>query len=292
MAFLKHIKGYQRIFMLIFTVLFLTITFETSQQLFYIKRFNLADDVTYFSLLKSQAYRWLIWVLLSSIIFWFLKSKTINKQITIVDILKYSGLIFSLVAINIIIISASQLITNGDAFTFQTFTLEYLQFFMYQKAPTYILGYIAITTVMHLYFVNEQLQVKVQSLSELKLTNARLYTELKERVDDRTSILNIKIGNKRKIIPVNEVLWIEADDYCVKVHTTNKQCYTMRSSLKALSVKLDTNFLRVHRKAIANMSMIKELSLSHSPNLILNDDTEVPVSKSHLKSVRDFLSNH
>lgn len=213
MAFLKHIKGYQRIFMLIFTVLFLTITFETSQQLFYIKRFNLADDVTYFSLLKSQAYRWLIWVLLSSIIFWFLKSKTINKQITIVDILKYSGLIFSLVAINIIIISASQLITNGDAFTFQTFTLEYLQFFMYQKAPMYILGYIAITTVMHLYFVNEQLQVKVQSLSELKLTNARLYTELKERVDDRTSILNIKIGNKRKIIPVNEVLWIEADDY-------------------------------------------------------------------------------
>ena len=144
---------------------------------------------------------------------------------------------------------------------------------------------------MHLYFVNEQLQIKVQSLSELKRTNARLYAELKEKVDDRTSVLNIKIGNKRKIIPVDEVLWIEADDYCVKVHTTNQQCYTMRSSLKALSLKLDTNFLRVHRKAIANMTMIKELSLSQSPNLILNDNTEVPVSKSHLKTVRDFLSN-
>ena len=291
MEFIKRIKGYQRILMLTFTVFFLTITFETSQQLYYIKRFNLGDDVTYFFLLKSQAYRWLIWVLLSGFIFWFLKIKTFNKQVTVNDVLKYSGLILGLTFLNIVLISVSQMLTNGDTFTFQSFVGDYLQFFMYQKAPMYILGYIALTIIMHLYFVNEQLQIKVQSLSELKRTNARLYAELKEKVDDRTSVLNIKIGNKRKIIPVDEVLWIEADDYCVKVHTTNQQCYTMRSSLKALSLKLDTNFLRVHRKAIANMTMIKELSLSQSPNLILNDNTEVPVSKSHLKTVRDFLSN-
>lgn len=292
MKILEHIRGYKHIFFLICVVLFLTITFETTQQLYYIKRFNLAnDDVSYFFLLKSQAYRWLIWVVLSGFIFWFLKSKPIRPHITINDIIKYSSLIIGLTMINIIIISISQMTINGDPFSFESFVSDYLQFFMYQKAPMYILGYIAITVIMYMFIVNEQLQIKIHSLSELKSSHTELYNRLKQKADDKTSILNIKVGNKRKIIPVNDVLWIEADDYCVKVHTTDKQCYTMRSSLKALSIKLDTNFLRVHRKAIANMNMIKELSLSQSPNLILNDNTEIPVSKSHLKTVRDFLSN-
>ena len=188
MEFIKHIRGYQRILMLTFTVFFLTITFETSQQLYYIKRFNLGDDVTYFFLLKSQAYRWLIWVLLSGFIFWYLKSRSINQSISINTIIKYSGLILGLTAVNIFIISISQFIVNGDTFTVQKFTSDYLQFFMFQKAPMYILGYIAITIIIHLYVVNEQLQVKVQHLSELKTTNSNLYKKLKEKMDDRTSV--------------------------------------------------------------------------------------------------------
>ena len=101
MEFIKHIRGYQRILILTFTVFFLTITFETSQQLYYIKRFNLGDDVTYFFLLKSQAYRWMIWVLLSGFIFWFLKIKTFNKQVTVNDVLKYNPWISSFISITL-----------------------------------------------------------------------------------------------------------------------------------------------------------------------------------------------
>ncbi len=292
MHLFNYIKTHKRILILIVSVLLLTITFETSQQLYYIKRFNLGNDATFFILLKSQAFRWLVWVALSVVIFYYIQSTKIKKDLTLSHVLKYAGLILSLVILNVIIISISQMLTYDDTLTISNLTSEYLPFFMFQKAPMYTLGYIAITIIMHLYFANEQLQIKVQNLSELKLTNARLYDQLKDRVDDRTTVLNIKIGNKRKIIPVNDVLWIEADDYCVKVHTVDKNCYTMRSSLKALLPKLDTNFLRVHRKAIANMTMIKELSMSNTPNLILNDNTEIPISKSHLKTVKDFLSDY
>lgn len=292
MAFFNRINGYKRFLLLLIGVLALTITFETSQQLFYLKRYNLVTDVTFFILLKNQAYRWLIWVLSAVFIFWYMYTKRSNENVSTLDMVKYAALILGLVFFNVIVISFSQLIINNEAFSVSVFFTEYVQFFMYQKAPMYILGYIAITIILHLYFINEQLQVKVQDLSELKLTNARLYNELNRKLDDRASVLNIKIGNKRKIIPVSDVVWIEADDYCVKVHTVDKNCYTMRSSLKALAQKLDVNFLRVHRKAIANMTMIKEVSMSGVPNLILNDDTQIPISKSHLKTVKDFISEH
>ena len=286
---LKNISNTKRSVLIIALIVVLAITFETFQQLYYIKRFQIADNVTFFELLKTQSYRWLIWLLLSLILIWYSKSQT-SKNKTTLSIVKLAGLIIGLVIINILIISLSQLYVTGDTFSFSRLFSEYLPFFMYQKAPIYTLGYIAISMILYLYFKNEKLQIEVQELSNLKLTNARLFKKLSSKIDEKTTVLNIKIGNKRKIIPVEDISWIEADDYCVKVHTTNNGSYTMRSSLKALEDKLSTNFLRVHRKAIVNMSFAKELHMSGSPNLILENDLQIPVSKSNLKTVKDFLN--
>ncbi|GAB5401188.1 MAG: hypothetical protein Aureis2KO_27730 [Aureisphaera sp.] len=165
-----------------------------------------------------------------------------------------------------------------------------MPFYTYQKGPIFVLGYSALAIIFHLFFLNEQLQIKVQKLSELKEVNLQLYNSLKNEINDRTTILNIKIGNKRKIIPIENILWIEADDYCVKVHLQDESTYTMRSSLKTLESKLPTNYLRVHRKAIVNMKMAQELNTASSAKLILSNQTEVPVSKSNLKTVMDFIS--
>ncbi|MEO1033546.1 MAG: LytTR family DNA-binding domain-containing protein, partial [Bacteroidota bacterium] len=141
------------------------------------------------------------------------------------------------------------------------------------------------------YYVNEQLHIKIQNLSELKVTNAELYEQLKRRIDDKSSILNIKIGNKRKIVPVTDILWIEADDYCVKVHTIADDTYTMRSSLKALDEKLDDNFIRVHRKALVNAGFIEELyTSSGSTYLTLKNKIQIPVSKKNLSVVRKLIN--
>ncbi|WP_299115224.1 LytTR family DNA-binding domain-containing protein [uncultured Winogradskyella sp.] len=291
MNFLSYIKDYKGIIVLILFVLFLTVTFETSQQLFYLKRFNLSDEATFFYLLKNQAYRWIIWLLLSGFIFWYVKSNSNASKISASLVFKYLGLIIGLVIMNIFIISVSQLITYDIKFSLQSFISEYMQFFMYQKAPMYTLGYIAITVIMHLYYANEKLHVKIQNLSELKVTNEELYRQLKRQIDDKSSILNIKIGNKRKIVPVIDITWIEADDYCVKVHTITNETYTMRSSLKALEEKLDTNFIRVHRKALVNMNFTEELyTSSSSTHLTLKNKIQIPVSKKNLKIVRNFIN--
>ncbi len=288
-TFFQKFSHLKRSLSLIGLILLLAIIFETSQQLFYIRRFSLASDVTFLDLLKTQSYRWLIWVGLGIGIFWLVKSQASKKLNSSVVIL-YTCTILVLVLVNILLISLSQMLLSSDPFNLSIFIESYVQFFTFQKAPIYCLGYIAITIILHSYFANEQLSIKVQELSELKKSNAKLYHKLSRNNDDKAAILNIKIGNKRKIIPTANIRWIEADDYCVKVHTVSNVTYTMRSSLKALEEKLNTNFMRVHRKAIVNMTMAKELNLSQTPNLTLNNDEQVIVSKRNLKSVRKYLS--
>ncbi|MCB0629491.1 MAG: LytTR family DNA-binding domain-containing protein [Saprospiraceae bacterium] len=273
---------------LIITVVLLTaITFETFQQLYYVRRFQLGDDVTFWKLLESQSYKWLIWLLLSGGLVWYAKRQ--KGDLTLLDLITHGLVIIGLVVLNIFIISTLQLAMNGDSFTWDNLLREYLPFFTFQKAPVYLLGYVAMAVILHLYFTKEQLEVEVQQLAEVEKHQAEQYRRLKDKVDNKTPVLNIKIGNKRRIIPVADINWIEADDYCVRVHTINQDSYTMRSSLKALEDGLKGDFVRVHRKAIVNMARVEALLTAPDYRLLLKDKTVVPVAKSKLKRVRTRL---
>lgn len=280
----------KRTIVIILIILCIAITFESFQQLYYINRYQLASDVTFFGVAKYQALRWIVWLILSAVLYSFAKTHASKGKLSTIDIIKYTLLIAGLVFLSIIFISILQFIVSSTSFSLNLLFSEYIPFFTFQKAPIYTLGYIAVAIILNLYFANLKLQIDVLELAELKKTNQSLYNKLRSTNDDKTNILNIKIGNNHRIILVNDISWIEADDYCVKVHTSKLKTYTMRSSLKALEEKLNGNFIRVHRKAIVNMGFARELKLSQSPCLILQNSEEIPVSKSNLKTVKDFIS--
>ena len=274
--------------LLISIVLIIAICFETSQQLFYLKRFSLNSEATFIELFKNQFYRWIIWFLCGIPLLFFIKSD-VQKESRFSRIIKYAILIFVIVLVNILIISSISILTFSEPFSISNFYSEYFLFFTFQKAPIYTLGYIAITIILFLNYTKELLQIEVQSLEEIKKENKLIYQKLKASNSDKSKVLNIKIGNKRKIISVETILFLEADDYCVNVHTINNPAYSMRISLKSLEEKLEHHFLRVHRKSIVNMKMVKEFKLNTKPYLLLNNNEKVFVSKSNLKLVKDFL---
>lgn len=285
-----NISNPKRTLFIIICVITIGIVFESYQQLYYINRYQLADDATFFGLMKFQALRWLVWLVFSFVLFGYAKKRAHQIKITTLEIIKYFLLICLMVFLAIITISVLQLLLSNTAFSFDVLFSEFIPFFTFQKAPIYTLGYIAIAIILHFHFANEQLQIEVQKLSELKTSHKKEYNELRSNIDDKAKILNIKIGNNHKIIAVDTINWIESDDYCVKVHTTNGCSYSMRSSLKALEKKLNGQFLRVHRKAIVNMDMAKSLNNSSSPSIKLQDDSLIGVSKSNLKKVKDYLN--
>ena len=288
-SILKRLSQKKKSMVLIAFILLIAITFETAQQLYYVNRFNLAEGATFFELVKTQSKSWVIWMLLAFPLIRYVEINSHEKTLGVNLIIRSALVIIGLTFTSIIIISIWRMLEAEGSFSLSILFSEYIPFYIFQKMPMFTLGYIAITIILYLYFANEQLLIQVEALGKLKKRHSELYQKLSPEIDDKATVLNIKIGNKRKIIPVEHIYWIEADDYCAKVHTKNES-YAMRITLKALQQKLDSNFLRVHRNAIVNMNKVVELDLAKTPELILENNAAVTISKSNLKMVRNFIS--
>ena len=284
MNYLAEIKSHRRLIFSILIVLIATVIFKTGLQFYYVTRYSLVKEASFLYFFNNHLYKWLIWLLLSAPLIVKAQKNAHEAELKNTDIRHYAILILLLLALNILIISVTQLGRTGEAFTLTLLLTEYVPFQNFQKVPLYVLGYFLLTVMLHFYFASKKLQVQVQEFGDLKNINSGLYEKLSHTVTDKASELSIKIGNSQKIIPMQEISWIEADDYCVRVHTL------MRMSLKALEEVLSQDFLRVNRKAIVNITMIDTLQSNGTHHLILKDHTEVPVTKSQLKMVKTSIA--
>jgi two-component system, LytTR family, response regulator len=60
-------------------------------------------------------------------------------------------------------------------------------------------------------------------------------------------------------VRTDEVDWIEAADYCVRIHTGGR-AHLVREPLRELEARLDpARFFRIHRSALVNVARIREL---------------------------------
>jgi len=92
----------------------------------------------------------------------------------------------------------------------------------------------------------------------------------------------IKAKGTLKFVRVEDITWIEAADYCVRIHTA-EGTHTMRDSLKNLESRLPPElFCRIHRSAIVNLDRIKELQpYFHGDYIVvLHDGRQLRLSRS------------
>ena len=98
----------------------------------------------------------------------------------------------------------------------------------------------------------------------------------------------LRVGERRVFVEVQQVRWIEADaDYAV-LHTEDGRHHLLREPLQRLAERLDPAvFLRVHRSAIVRLDQIAELqALSNRDALLrLHDGTPVRASRTHVPSL-------
>ena len=118
---------------------------------------------------------------------------------------------------------------------------------------------------------------------------ARLEGLLEERGEER---LVIQREGEMVILPFNEILWVEAADQYVKVHSTSGRVELMRASMGHVEKRLPAeDFLRVHRSAIICRQAVRALSSSTSGTgrVTLEGGTTVPVSRTRMALVRRTL---
>jgi two-component system LytT family response regulator len=99
-----------------------------------------------------------------------------------------------------------------------------------------------------------------------------------------------KDGDRSVVLKASEIIWIEAEDYYVLVHSKQGR-HLVRTSLASLEQRLDPQrFLRVHRTAIVNVDEVRSLHDAGRLTVTLSNGAAVVVSRSRRAHVESILS--
>ncbi len=137
-------------------------------------------------------------------------------------------------------------------------------------------------------FTNVRFRQAIQRARDrLRLEQARRFFELQryprstDAGDIRLERFTLKIGNKLKLFTVEQIDWIEADEYCVKLHLGGRS-YTVRETLRSLEKQLPPRlFARIHRSTIVNIEQIDSLEplFQGDYTVVLKSGTELRMSR-------------
>lgn len=119
--------------------------------------------------------------------------------------------------------------------------------------------------------------------------------ELKKHVQnnlDKLERVVVKTGSKIKVIPVEEIVWLESqDDYVMIYSKTGK--YLKQETMKHFEEHLDPGqFIRVHRSYIVRLDAIVQLELYEKGSYlaVLSTGAKVKVSDSGYKNLKSKMN--
>lgn len=107
-----------------------------------------------------------------------------------------------------------------------------------------------------------------------------------------SDVMAIKDGSEVTRVNVSDILWIDAAGDYMCVHAKGGM-HIMRKTMKELEQELNPDvFIRVHRSAIVNIHFVKKMvsHVSGEYHLILHNDTELKVSRSHRDKVKQAIN--
>lgn len=122
-------------------------------------------------------------------------------------------------------------------------------------------------------------------------TQSRELEQLNTENDKQEDLLRrivIKEGNRVHVVPVDEILFLEAADDYVEIHTRDKK-YVKQKTMSFFEKRLDPDqFIRVHRSSMVAVSEIAKLEpySKDSYVLILKNGKTLNVSKSGMKLLK------
>lgn len=101
----------------------------------------------------------------------------------------------------------------------------------------------------------------------------------------------VRTGDKAHVVQTGDVDWIEAADYCAKLHVGGV-VHVIRASLAGLERQLDgRHFFRLHRSAIVNLDRIRRIDTERSGDaaVVLADGTRLKLAQGRRGLLEEVL---
>ncbi|MEO6220501.1 MAG: LytTR family transcriptional regulator DNA-binding domain-containing protein [Ginsengibacter sp.] len=131
--------------------------------------------------------------------------------------------------------------------------------------------------------------VKFMQHSSIKNTHELIETAAQFPAQQNRVV--VKDGNKIKIIPVNQIHYLEAADDYVKIVTSDGS-FLKKRTMSFFEESLSTyNFVRIHRSYIVNTQLITRIDPYEKDShiVLLNTGARLPVSKPGYSKLKDVL---
>lgn len=124
-----------------------------------------------------------------------------------------------------------------------------------------------------------------------KPSNTEALLEKGSRLPEEQNRIVVKMNNNIRIIPVTDVIYMEAYDDYVKIHT-KEGVFLKKKTMQYFEELLPLNqFIRVHRSFIIRLDQITRLEVMEKESYIalLKDGSKIPVSKSGYSKLKTVL---
>ena len=101
----------------------------------------------------------------------------------------------------------------------------------------------------------------------------------------------VKTGSKIRIIPVHEIIFIEADDDYVRIHTADGSFLKKKTMQHFEEVLNQKEFVRVHRSYIVSIPQITRIETSEKDTheAVLKNNQRIPLSKTGYPKLKAVL---
>ncbi|MEC3878716.1 LytR/AlgR family response regulator transcription factor [Parapedobacter sp. 10938] len=121
--------------------------------------------------------------------------------------------------------------------------------------------------------------------------NTRNLLDKMHQSDDKLERIVVKTGTKIKIIPVGNIIYLEADDDYVKIHT-DEGVFMKNKTMASFEEQLDPSlFVRVHRSFMVKIDHIARLEPHEKDSYVavLADGNRVSISKNGYTRLKQRL---
>jgi len=145
-------------------------------------------------------------------------------------------------------------------------------------------------------YSKERLLAAVKKVEERRLSglpsSQAIDTLIREPLSEKIERVVVKTGTRIKVIPVNKITHLEAEDDYVMIFSDEGK-HLKQATMKFFEDHLDPDtFLRVHRSFIVRVDQVTQLEPYSKENFILRlkNGATVKVSRTGLKLLKDKLN--
>jgi DNA-binding LytR/AlgR family response regulator len=108
--------------------------------------------------------------------------------------------------------------------------------------------------------------------------------------EDPFATIPVETAGRTRLIPREQVRWVEAEGDYVRLHTVDGSSYLLRMPISHLEERWSAHgFIRIHRGFLVQVKHISEFSVINGVHAVTVAGHSLPVSRRHVRDVRDRI---